>query len=604
MRFLNIVIFLFTLCITLTFLFLILLWIYIDYENIPNLVRNPKKEYDYIIIGSGTAGSTLAWALSKQSNCSILLIEAGTKFNLLSKIPIASISLQGNERTDWKFKTVPQQWSSKGFINQQQKWPRGKGIGGSAQINYMLHFGGVRKDFDELELYGGQNWSFQKLKKFLSMPLDYEPDQMCYKIEGQNFCSETPNEFFKISFREIPITKIDPIKSKLTEAFLESANDLSQSVRFKASEYYTKNGYRHSTYHTYLKPSFYHTNLQILTETIAMKIIFDNGNNATGVLVSRDYENPFEIKANKEILLCTGAVQTPQLLKVSGIGPKNELESHNIKVIAINYFVGKNLYDHFNMPLFVTVNSSLTVNLKKLLSLDSILEYIQNGTGVYSNMAIYGQGSALNRNYGMLLFAMGSADEKVLRDVSNLNSETFKKFFPFHYNHSEEGFVALSTCHKPKSRGQISISGNSIYDEPLIDPRYLESHEDVKCMLDAVKLSFEVVQSRALQKLGAKIHWPLINECITTENLKHDMLPSDEYLECVLRYGALTAHHPGGSCSFGLNESAVDETLRVRGVNRLRVVDASVIPVPVSGTPNYIISVIAKRAADLILNET
>lgn len=345
-------------------------------------------------------------------------------------------------------------------------------------------------------------------------------------------------------FEGISITKINPQKSILAKAILDAASEISEPVRFKASEYNTKNGYRHSTYHTYLKPAFHHPNLHILAETQVTKILF-HGKDAYGVLVARDYETSFEIKANKEIIVSAGTVQSPQLLKVSGVGPEEELKSHNIDTVAVNNFIGNNLYDHFNMPLFVSVNTSSTVNLKKMLSISTMLEYVRNGTGLYSNMAIYAQGSVIHGDYGTLVFAIGSADEKALRDVSNLGSETFRKFFPLHYNHSEEGFVILSTCYKPKSRGSVRLSGNSVYDEPLIDPRYLESDDDIKCMLNAIRLSFEVIRSTPLQKLGAIIHWPLLNECMTDDEvLVQDQLPSEQYLICALRHGALTAHHP------------------------------------------------------------
>ncbi|XP_063707902.1 neither inactivation nor afterpotential protein G-like [Culicoides brevitarsis] len=601
MRLLNIVIFLFTSCITLFFLFLILLWMYLDYEKIPNVVVKARREYDFIIVGSGTAGSTLAYALTREKNFSVLLIEAGDKFNVLSKIPMASITLQGNDRSDWGFKTVPQEFSSHGLIGNQQKWPRGKGLGGSAQINYMLHFGGVPKDFDDLEKFGGPEWSYDALKEHLSMPLENEGK--CEKNDAKETCDDTrrlKNPYLKSFFEDISITQVNPLESVLTKAYLEAAEEVNEPVRFKAAQYYTKNGYRHSTYHTYLKPAFFHENLHIMTKTQVLKVLFDE-KSAVGVLVARDYETPFEIKARKEVILCAGAVQTPQILKISGVGPLDELKNFQIPPIAENSFVGRNLYDHFNMPLFVSVNTSSTVNLKKMLSISAMMEYIKNGTGIYSNMAIFAQGSSLQGDHANLVFAMGSADEKALKDVSNYKVETFRKFFPRYFNHSEEGFVIISTCHKPTSRGTVKLSGNSVLDEPLIDPRYLETEADVRCMLDAVRLSFEVVRSKPLQKLGAIIHWPLMKECVENEDLEQEKLPSERYLVCLMRQGALTAHHPGGTCALGTSDSAVDEHLRVRGVKKLRVVDASVIPMPVSGTPNYIISVVAKKAAKIIL---
>lgn len=413
----------------------------------------------------------------------------------------------------------------------------------------MLHFGGVKQDFDELSKATAGEWSFSKIKPFLTAPLE-DKQIFCQKNKSKN-CMEIEeiNESLLIRSQlkqdyteTVPITKIKPGESILGDTFLNVSELLGGSVHFKLSEYNTKKGYRYSTYHTFLKKAaFHHTNLQILAQTRVLNVLFKD-KQAYGVLVEHDYDDPFEITARKEVIISAGSIHSPQLLKVSGVGSEQELKDNGIKLIAINDQIGANLHDHLNMPLFVSINVSASVNLKKILSLDQIHQYIKNGTGIFSTMAIIGQASSLVGDHGILLFGIGSTDEKALRAIANYKEETFKSIFPFYYNHSQEGFVMLSTCHKPKSRGTIMLSGASVYNQPLIDPNYLEHEDDVKCILDAMKLVVEIVHSDIFQKIGATIHWPNLKDCDGLPEF-YDRVPDDDYLICLIRHVSLTAHH-------------------------------------------------------------
>lgn len=529
------------------FLLILITWFYLAYESIPCLVKNnEQKEYDFIIVGAGTAGCVLAHELTSLTNSTVLLVEAGSNFGPLSIVPITTTLMQGTN-LDWSFKTVSQKYSSKGLVNEQQSWPRGKGLGGSSQMNYMLHFDGMEKDFKRWEQLGAKDWGFDKLMKF---------------EEGIKECDEE-NQICrrKTVKRNIPIIKFNELmESKLANAFLESGEDLNlyenEFVNYELIKYTIKNGTRWNVYQEYLKPSFSRKNLHILVNTRVHRILF-TGNRATSILISSEgYLNKFyKMRARKEIILCLGAIQTPQLLKLSGIGPKEELTKHGINVLYDSPTIGTNLFDHLNFPIFVSIKEKESITKDKILSLKEWYNYIKNGKGVLSNPGVIGAGRIVNQDFAVVLFGMGSADEKALKDIANFKKDAFRSIFPFYYNSSQEGFIFISTCFQPKSRGTIKLKSVRITTPPSINPKYLQKKEDVKCMIDGIRIIAKTIRQRSFKELGARIHWPKLSECSNFGPFSNDYLtnqPSDRYLECILRIGALTAHHPGGTVAIGL----------------------------------------------------
>ncbi|CAD7092437.1 unnamed protein product [Hermetia illucens] len=560
-------------------------WIWLSYEDIPNLISpSPGLSFDYIIVGAGTCGSVLAHELSRNSNHSILLIEAGHLFNPLSKIPLLATVLQ-HSKNDWQFKSVPQKYSSSGLTNQMQSHPRGKGLGGSSQINYMLHFSGAHKDFETWSKMGIKGWSIRSQRKS-----EVEP-QSCSRLACKNLL-ELPKNY-----------------SKLSEAFTEAAPIFeSEGLKFKLARYNIKEGLRYSTYETFLRPSFGRTNLKILSNTLARKIIIRDGI-AEGVLIesSEQTNKYFQITATKEVILSAGAFQTPQLLHVSGVGPKKVLDRIGVKQVYNSVNVGSNLHDHFHLPLFVSIDAKASLTVRKILSLGEIVKYVKTREGHFSNFAVIGDIKTDNDATASTIFATGAVDEKALMKISNFNREDFRALFPLYHNSSQEGFVLLSSCLQPQSRGVVRARSSDIEVPPLIDPRYAQNQSDVECIIKSVRNGVKVIMSEPFQSLKAKIHWPKIKNCSAYGPLNRDFFinePSDKYLECLIRTVGLTGHHPGGTCSMGSRlDSVVDNRLRFRGINKLRVVDASILPTPVSGTPNSVLVAIAKRAAMLILRQ-
>uniref|UniRef100_A0A182PGV0 Glucose-methanol-choline oxidoreductase N-terminal domain-containing protein n=1 Tax=Anopheles epiroticus TaxID=199890 RepID=A0A182PGV0_9DIPT len=626
---------------------LLLLWIWLGMETIPNQIRDPRilqhQSFDYIIVGAGTAGCVLANRLSENPNITVLLVEAGDTFGTASIIPLISTAMQGT-KYDWAFRTTPQKYSSHGLGNNQQLLPRGKGLGGSGQINYMLHFTGIPEDFNRWERLGALDWNWHAMKPYLdklnrpteqdededdtkecNQPLTgeelYETNSHYASILSENdkhcgsisFCSrKTSSRVTQMTSNSdrLHVTEVDTRESLLAQVFTEAPRELGQEYHFKPARYTIRNGIRWSSYHAYLRPAFRRPNLTILTSSSVARVLFDETNRTKGIMVQQAGENGHQsvpIAVTREVILSAGALHTPQLLKLSGIGPKLELKRHGIEVMHDSPHVGHNYFDHLNLPLFVSINATASVTMDKVLRVDTIVQYLRRGQGALATTAIAGIGSPRGGRYGIILFGMGSVDEQALRHVSNMKEETFRAFFPSYQNTSQEGFLFLSTCHQPASRGSIFLRDRHIDSEPFFNPNYLKDRSDIECMIKAIRLAARTVRTDAFRRIGAHLHWPNIKRCSNfgppVDGTKEE--PSDRFLECILRTSALTGHHPGGTAAIGLHaEAVVDNELRVNGVKGLRVVDASIFPAPVSGTPNSVVIAVAEKGSDIILQES
>jgi choline dehydrogenase len=508
-----------------------------NFERIANLVpieSVQSKHFDYIIIGAGSAGSVLAFELTKRSNRTVLLVEAGGIFNGLSSVPLMSTLMQGSEM-DWRLKSVSQRHSSHGLTARKQALPRGKGLGGSSNLNYLLHFAGLQRDFDEWTRLGADGWDYDKLRHSLTR-------------------HESPN-----AEHDTPKLSITSIKSRLGDAFIDAGDEMREtldaSVTLSLARFTTRKGLRHSAYHEYLRRAFRHRNLSIMVHAKAKRILFNEANEAIGVEVQTESQPAVKVFADREVIVSAGAYHTPQLLKLSGVGDEGELSAVGINLHHHSPSVGGNLFDHMNFPLFVSINETASVTVSKVLSASEIYRFLMDGEGVLATTAVVGTGRL--GDAGLILFGMGSADERALKHIANFETETFRAFFPLHANASQEGFTALSTCLHPRSRGSVRLNPQDPWGEPLIDPEYLSDDHDLRCMRRAVRLSLEMVATKAFRRLDAKVHWPRLRSC---DNFgPFDNAVSDRYVDCLVRHAALTAHHPGGTCAIG---SVVDSELR------------------------------------------
>ncbi|XP_047103177.1 neither inactivation nor afterpotential protein G-like isoform X2 [Schistocerca piceifrons] len=504
------------------------------------IIQHPKSEYDYIIVGAGTAGCVLASRLSSESHASVLLIEAGGVPNWLSSVPLAAPLLQGSQsESDWAYRTLPQKHSSWGLKDQVSAWPRGRGLGGSGQINYMVHSLGHPNDFKHWEENGAKGWGLSSMQAYLEKLEGSCMPTTCGIKNG--ICHKTTE---KMQSQTIPLNTVDPEEMKLADAFLNAGKELelpSGEINFNLIQSTIHKGERWSSLHGYLLPALGQTNLEVLLNTAVSKI-----------------------------------------------------------PVVSDLPVGMNLHDHMNMPLYVSIDAPYSVTIDKIKSVQQIWDYFFHGKGLFATTAVLAS-ATLVPDAGLILFGLGSADEKILKDIANYKSDTFQGLFPLSHNSSQEGFVLLATCLTPQSRGRLWLNVSHLEGPPIIEPNYLSHSHDIPCMIKAINLAEKLVRTKAFQKLGAQLHLPVLSECSNLIPDVRDLL----YLECIIRTAAVTAYHPGGTCKMGSlqdNSTVVDNLLRVHGVQGLRVMDASILPTPLSGHPNSVLIAMADRASSFILN--
>ncbi|XP_071637157.1 neither inactivation nor afterpotential protein G [Temnothorax longispinosus] len=529
-----------------------------------SVVVYPETHYDYIVVGAGTSGCVIASRLSEMSNVTVLLVEAGGYFGWLSTMPLLAPMMQGTE-VDWAYQTEPQVFSSRGLHGYRQNWPRGKGLGGSGQLNYLVHSFGRPEDYKRWP----KGWSHADLLPYFQKVSDI--------------------------MNVIPM----PEEEYLTKAFVLAEESLKlDNVSLRKAMYTAKNGARWSTHHAYLRKAWNRKNLHILMNTLVAKILFKNSK-TDGIKVIYKNGSVGKIGVRKEIILCAGTINTPQLLLISGIGPIGELKNHKIPVVRDLPEVGRNLFDHLNVPVYVNLRERVSITLVKLQTVPEVFNYFAFGTGWLATNGVMGFGRA--NNSGLLLFGVASTEEKLLKAISNFETETFRSLFPSYNDSMHEGFIYLVTCLQPKSRGSITLRSSDIRDPPKINPAYLQDPDDVMCTYRAINFALETLDTRLFREYGAKVHVPDFEEC---RHLRQDYRDVD-YSECVMRIAGLTSYHPCGTCKISADDDAVvDEELRVKGVSGLRIMDASVVPSPISGTPNSVLVAMAERASDIILNRS
>lgn len=519
--------------------------------------------FDYIIVGAGSAGSVLANRLTIDPNVSVLLLEAGGSDKHMNvDTPAAFSKLFGSQR-DWNYHTMPEPW-----MDERQVYiPRGKMLGGSSSMNAMIYIRGNRADYDGWRDAGCDGWGYDEVLPFFRRAEHNE--RIADEFHGQNgplnvADLRSPNELSE-TFVEAAV-----------ELGIEANNDFNGAEQMGAGLYQVtqKKGSRWSTSKAYLRPASERTNLTVEQEALVHRVVFA-GDRAVGVA----YEQrgvTHAAEANREVILSAGAIGTPQVLMLSGIGPADHLAHVGINVMFDNPNVGQHLQDH---PVILDIYSvSKPVSLHHAESAKSLVEY-------------------LVKKQGMLSSNVGEAGAFVKTDASKAAPDIQFHFAPGVFirhgfeTRDHDGISVGATLVDPKSRGSIVLRSADPTVHPDIVTMSLQHPDDMASMVAGFKLGREIVAAAAF------------SEYEPSEVLPSPEVQSDEEIAAFIRERSELLYHPSCSARMGPDASSavVDPQLRVFGVQGLRVVDASIMPSVTRGNTNAPTIMIAEKAAEMIL---
>jgi choline dehydrogenase len=540
--------------------------------------------FDYVIIGGGTAGCLLANRLSAEPNHRVLLLEAGkTDSYPWIHIPVGYLYCIGNPRTDWMYHTEP----DAGLNNRVQRYPRGRVLGGCSSINGMIYMRGQARDYDAwAKITGDDSWSWQNaLADFKAHENHYRLDQGADPITGNNSRFSDMHGSggeWRVEKQRLSWDVLDSFADAAEQAGIEKIDDFNggDNAGVGYFDVNQRSGWRWSSSKAFLRPARGRSNLTIWTEAQAQKLTWSTADNGqprcTGLSLSRAGQT-VQVTANREVILSAGAINSPQILQLSGIGPADLLRSHGIEVIR-DAPVGENLQDHLQIRAVFKVNGTQTLNTlaNSLFGRLKIgAEYLLNRSGPMSMSP--SQLGAFTRS------DPARAHANLEYHVQPLSLEAFGEDlhdFPA---------ITVSVCNlNPTSRGQVQISSANFQDPPKIMPNYLSTAEDRQVAADSLRQARKIMAQPAMQVYAPEELKP---------GVQHQ---SDEELTRLAGDIANTIFHPVGTVKMGQMDdpsAVLDPHLRVKGVQGLRVVDASVMPTITSGNTNAPTLMIAEKAA-------
>jgi choline dehydrogenase-like flavoprotein len=527
-------------------------------------------EFDYIVVGGGSGGCVLAARLSEDPTVQVALLEAGgPNDGVLNRVPTgAAVYMMKRNACNWAFSTVPQAGLG-GRVGYQ---PRGRGLGGSSAINAMVYLRGQREDYDDWATNGAAGWGWRDvLPHFLKSENNERGPGAWHGVGGPLNVAD--------------LRSPHPFAARFIEAGLQAGlprnEDFSGATQEGVGYYQVtqKNGERWSVARAYLDPARARANLHIETGAIATRILFE-GRRAVGVEFDQGGARR-TLRARREVLLAAGALQSPQLLMVSGIGPATDLQQLGIDVVA-DLPVGRNLQDHLDVIVNRRVDDTDLLGLSPVGAvklLRAIQRWRRERRGVLTSNFAEAGGFVrtlpeLTRPDVQLHFVIGMVDN---------HNRTL------HWGH---GMSCHSCPLRPKSRGTLTLASRDAHEAPRIDPGFLSDAEDLETMVRGFKLVRRIFAQPVFAAFGGGD---------LSRELYFSDVRTDDEIRAAIRARADTIYHPVGTCRMGSDDRAVVDTqLRVRGVEGLRVVDASIMPTLISGNTNAPVVMIAERAVEFI----
>jgi choline dehydrogenase len=534
------------------------------------------SEYDYVIVGAGTAGCVLANRLTEDGKTTVLLLEAGgSDLSIWIQMPIGYGRTFFDRRINWMYDTEP----VAALGGRRSYWPRGKVVGGSGSINAMVYVRGQPHDFDDWKAEGNPGWGWDDVLPFFKKSEDFDWHSAHHGRGGPQH-----------------VTDISPYVHPICHSFIESA----ESLGFAATSDFnggqpdgvglyqinTRGGWRASTANAFLHPALKRKTLKLETKALVSRVLFD-GRRATGVEYTRRGAT-HRVKARREVILSGGAINSPQLLMLSGIGDPAQLKAKGVEPLVDVPAVGRNLQDHLAVSYFyktrtATLNDILYPALGKALA---GMRYLFDRAGPLS-MSVNQSGGFVRSDPAkphvdlQLYFSPVSYTRTPLAERKLLNPDPFSAFLLSH-----------NPC-RPTSRGQIELVSPDPTVHPSIQPNYLSSASDVETVLAGNRLLRRIASARPLADI------------ISEELIPGPTVAGDEALLADFRSRADTVYHPTSTCIMGSDPArcVVDHRLRVHGVDGLRVIDASIFPNITSGNTNAPTVMVAEKGAAMIIED-
>jgi len=538
---------------------------------VPDRPMENLKSYDYIVVGAGSAGAIVASRLSEDSTCTVLLLEyGGSDHSIFLRMPTALGIPMNTKKYNWGFESITEPHVN----NRRMNCPRGKVVGGSSSINGMVYVRGNPLDYDEWESSGATGWNYQnclpyfkKLENHQCLSSEYTGNDGPVAVSGGNNMRNPLYRAFINAGVEAGYTETEDYNGFRQEGFGQKFMNVDKGIRA-------------STGHAYLKKAKKRPNLTVVKHALVTKVLFD-GKTATGVKcdIRGDIK---KFTANKEVILCAGSIGTPQLLQVSGVGPRDVLEAASIELIHESPGVGQNLQDHLEFNFQYRCKEPITLNSE---------------LGLFKKALIGAR---------WLLFKTGLGRSNHFESCAFIRSKAGVKWPDIQYHFlpgaitydgtvafKGHGFQVHVGHNKPTSRGHVRVTSKDIKKHPDILFNYLETEEDKQGFRDCVRLTREIMSQVAMSRYRGEVIQPT------------DDVQDDDQIDAFVRDAVDSAYHPSCSCKMGIDPmSVVDPDLKVHGLSRLRIVDSSVFPTIPNGNLNAPTMMLAERGADLIKGST